>query len=440
MTLLLGLQVDIPIFYLCVTLRSLRSSLPFKSVTDCMEKFVCAKPFLATMGMVVLKLPEGQIMQFLKKLSADISETLKTFDDQGDEGAENNIHSIMKGLTELYICSLNNVNVTVSFSLLAGRAVNDLLINVLSPSLKKLVDGCLEDVKQVKDPSDTDEEEPQIADGIPLAWRSVFLLRLFAAARSLHRQCVSLMAPKAAKTARAKVFEPLLDLTAHEAEIIALLKGSGFFSPIQRGHVKVSKVVKRIEKSSGGNLLDWVPDLQYTLNLIVLQSLVDLHEKQRAVKFLSGNNGSTKRFAKLLRSIHQEGTKLVAFLLKGLIDLTPEVYSNDVHKLSNRMGQESSCGWDSVVATLTSTTLPVARFVLCVPVCVALQLLFSNTLLDCSPSCTHTHNQSPEQHVFLTSVHTFVIFVGAFVCHISRLVFSLWLCISFGFITQLGRA
>ena len=293
---------------------------------------------------MIQKLPEGQVTHLLRRLTEAVTKTLETIETR-DKLNSKIFGSSLKGLVEVYTCIVENANVSASNSVPVAGAIRELLTNVLGPSLTKLVDKCTQTENNTENNDGSNAEEEDDLG----CWKSLLLLTLYSASRMLHRQCVSLMPPKAAKKAKASVFEPEVDLlSATETDTVSYLEQNGFLMSLHRGSVKMSKLLRNLEQKIGSKWLLTVPAVGHTLSTIALQSLVDLDQNIRAARFVA-NADSTKKLAKALRSLQREGAKLVAFMLDGL----------------DNIGQEyilSNLKWDKVMATLDSKTVLISRY------------------------------------------------------------------------------
>ena len=292
---------------------------------------------------MIQKLPEGQVPQLLRRLTEAVTKTLEAVETR-DKLKLKIFGSSLKGLVEVYTCIVEIANVSASNSVPVAGAIRELLIKVLGPSLTKLVDKCTQTEKNTENNDKSNAEEDD-----SVCWNSLLLLTLYSASRMLHRQCVSLMPPKAAKKAKASVFEPEVDLlSATETDTVSYLEQNGSLMSLHRGSVKMSKLLRNLEQKIGSKWLLTVPAVGHTLSTVALQSLVDLDQNIRAARFVA-NADSTKKLAKAIRSLQREGAKLVAFMLDGLDNIGQE------YTLSNLK-------WDKVMATLDSKTVLISRY------------------------------------------------------------------------------
>lgn len=336
-------QVEIPIFHLTDTLTGLQGFSQLDVVSVAVENIICTPQYLVTLGSAIHKLPEGQVANLLKGLRAAVTKTLDSLDCQ--QATIPKFQGSVKGLLEAYTCILENANVTSSNSILVGGAVRELLMKVLAPPMMELVDAC------AQNEVDTTGKEPLKQEQC-VSTKSLLLLSMYTSARVLHRQCLSLMPPKAARKASIAIFDKEIDvLTADETEVVTYLKASGFLMSLQRGHVKMSKfLTKLLQRISTGDELH-SSAMIYTVNSIAIQSLVDLDRRVWALKFLISKAESKKKYMKLLRSLEKEGAKLVSVVLKNLIPIEDEETSVTTVK------------WNRVMTTLDSNTTHVARYV-----------------------------------------------------------------------------
>lgn len=291
---------------------------------------------------MIHKLPEGQVASLLRGLQAAVTKTLDSFDCHQATSLSKvpKFQGSTKGLLEAYTCILENANVTSSNSILAGGAVRELLMKVLAPPLMELVDVCAQNEVEAL------EQEHCVST------ESLLLLSIYTSSRVLHRQCLSLMPPKAARKASIAIFDKEIDvLTADETEVVTYLKASGFLMPLQRGYVKMSKFLTKLLQRilTGGGMHSSA--MIYTVNSIAVQSLVDLDRRVWALKFLISKAESKKKYMKVLRSLEKEGAKLVSIVLKNLIQIEDEETS------------VTSGNWNRVMTTLDSNTIYIARYI-----------------------------------------------------------------------------
>ncbi|KAG0565292.1 hypothetical protein KC19_8G179700 [Ceratodon purpureus] len=327
-------QVEIPIFYLTDTLADLQTSSQLDVLSDAVEKIICSKQYLITLGSVMHKLPEGQVANLLKALKSAVAKTLDLLDSQHATSLSqtSKFQGSMKGVLEVYTCILENANVTSSNSVLAGGAIRELLMKVLAPFMTDLVDAITQ-------------------NEFSIATKSLFLLSVYMSSRILHRQCLSLMPPKAARKASTAILDVEIDpLTADETEVITYLEASGFLMSLQRGSVKMSKFLTKLFQRSSTEGGMHSPAMIYTVNSIAIQSLVDLDRRVWALKFLTSKAESNKKYMKVLRSLKKEGAKLVSIILGNLIPIENEETS------------VTSVKWNRVMTTADSNTIYIARW------------------------------------------------------------------------------
>lgn len=328
-------QVEIPIFHLADTLADLQTSSQLDVLSDAVEKILCTKQYLVTLGSVIHKLPEGQVANLLKGLKAAVTKTLDSLDSRQSTALSktSKFQGSMKGALEVYNCILENANVTSSNSVLAGGAVRELLMKVLAPFMTELVDSIAQNEFSV-------------------STKSLFLLSVYITSRILHRQCLSLMPPKAARKASMAILDVEVDfLTGDETEVITYLKASGFLMSLQRGSVKMSKLLTMLFQKSLTEGGMHSSTMVYTVNSIALQSLVDLDRRVWALKFLISEAEAKKKYTKVLRSLEKEGTKLVFIILQNLVPIENEETS------------VSSINWNQVMTTVDSNTIYIARYI-----------------------------------------------------------------------------
>ncbi|CAM6123331.1 unnamed protein product [Calypogeia fissa] len=342
-------QVDQVLFSLCVTLRRFMSqgsgiphtgkqSTPENTAAACIveepswltvlnaeaiELLVCAEPLLLAISSAMQALPEGQVAEFLRLLTEDALESISVVDTSGEfnqklgpgsgRSGKECVTVGLKGLVELYCCMLENVKIIGSNSIQAGKAVRQLAMQIVTPKLVQLIDFFT--------------LSPNGEDSLLNTWTFVFLLRLYNITQSLHRECISLMPPKAAKKACAALDGPLIDyLSGDITDILTYLGTASYFSGVGRGAVKVSHFLAGIEKRIDAQELVDSHALGYSFDCIAIQSLAQISRHIEAANFLVGRCQEVKtvmpgveaRLQKLLKDLKKESQKLAKFLLKGV--------------------------------------------------------------------------------------------------------------------------
>ena len=316
-------------------MADLQTSSQLDVLSDAVEKTICTKQYLVTLGSVIHKLPEGQVASLLRASKAAVAKTLDSFDSQHATSLSKTgrFQGSVKGVLEVYICILENANVTSSNSILAGGAVKELLMKVLAPPMMELVDAIAE-------------------NEFCVSTKLLFLLSIYKSSRILHRQCLSLMPPKAARKASIAVLDAEIDLLiADETEVITYMKASGFLMSLRRGTVKMSKFLTKLFQRSLSEGGMHSSAMIYTVSSIAIQSLVDLDRRVRALKFLISKTESKKKYTKVLRSLEKEGSKLVSVILQDLIPIENEETS------------VTSVKWNRIMTTVDTITIYLARYI-----------------------------------------------------------------------------
>jgi hypothetical protein len=286
--------------------------LNFKAI----ELLACAKAFLLAISSAMQTLPEGQVAEFLRLLTLDALESITLVDSTRDleqkscadseEGGKSRVTEGIKALVELYCCTLENVNIVGTNSIQAGKAVRQLLVQIVTPQLVHLIDFVtLPNVTEDNTPMVLETREKMGAaldaphkraapskkalqdNSLLRTWSLTFFLRLYITTQSLYRECVSLMPPKAAKKAREAFDTPLVDILKGDiTDIVRRYSEASFFAGVGKGTVKVSNFLAGIDRKQDSQELVSCPSLSNLLDCIVLQSLAQLSGHSEAVGFL----------------------------------------------------------------------------------------------------------------------------------------------------------
>ncbi|OAE27711.1 hypothetical protein AXG93_4193s1110 [Marchantia polymorpha subsp. ruderalis] len=441
-------QVDRALFTLCGTLRnfihppsklasqdgtsSRYAPRNFGSNLGASGFLVCAQLFLSAVARAMRSLPEGQVAEFIRLLTGDSLESITAIENsmkymqEGLDGAEDgstNTALFEMGFVELYSCMLENVNITATNSLLCCKAVSSFMRGVVVTNMSELIDSCLdtENSKQ-RGASSLDNcrrgmsgKEEKDVEGSLRTWHVILKLRLFMSSRSLHTQCLRLMPPKAVRKANLALGGYFIDYHKLDVENVATSLNAGmFFSAVGRSSVKVSDFLAGLKAKVNDNELVECPALQYCLDCIAIQSLVDLARHVEAVSFLvmkygeispilneerganrilsEGNEAPSppkaedvdfeilRKLQKLHKSMKQESRKLAKTLLQGLPPISgawqlesslfatvanwPTENAKDQSRTSTTCpeGNWEQLAWDHVDATLTAESLHVRRW------------------------------------------------------------------------------
>lgn len=314
-------QIDRPIISLCDFLRQFSKSegsivtmFPVKCCRKAIELTLLSPKFMDTIAAAMKKVPEGQVASFVNLLTKDGNDTLQMLMLSGVHTAQGH-HQILqpavKALTEIYICSLEHANVTASNCIQVGMALRDLMNSVIKPLLSLIVDSIAGGnavirfsellVKQEngnmidanskqcfhlsngmdESCSDNKNNNPVIV----LLWEVI--LRLYVSTKCLHRQCITLMPPKAARKASAAIDDLTIPyFTGQFASTEPMLHDDGFFSCAGKGSAFVLDTLNGIEECLEVKKYKKFESLSYTLHCIAMQSLVDLTRQIKSVKFI----------------------------------------------------------------------------------------------------------------------------------------------------------
>ncbi|KAL2629877.1 hypothetical protein R1flu_014563 [Riccia fluitans] len=371
-------QVDRVLFPLCKTLRmflqrpsyNASQDKPWRSICSPESSgfFVGATRFLPVVASAIRSLPEGQVAEFMRGLTADTMESMSALgaDTGRRQGGMETRTDYSRtylwcqiGLIELYSCILENVNVTPTNCLLCCKSVNSLMKEVVTPDMGELIDSCLmheEDITESPGEGEKGEVGKKEIEKAVRTWNVIFKLRLFLSSRDLHKHCLHLIPSKAVKKANQAHGGYLIDYHKLDVQsVISRLSAGMLFSAVGRDSVKVSDVLAGLRVKMSKDELSDSPELQFTVDRVALQSLVELARHVEAVTFLvtkctdvrhedreraSGSllgGGSktlssvaaegvdvevSKKLKKLSKSLKQESRRLAKSLLQGLSSLS----------------------------------------------------------------------------------------------------------------------
>ena len=359
---------------------------------------------------VIQEIPEGQVASFMRLLGEDMEQTLKMIQPSIVHPTDRHKRlqqTSIKVITEIYVCILDQGNVTASNSVQFGASLRTLMDRSLIPCLGDLVDSALSDEDMIgkytrfthaqSENSGSPKEDLQhvwptnkhddSSTTLSLTW--AFVLRLYMSVKCLHRRCVTLMPPKAARKASISVNDTTLVLyTGELTKVEDLITNECFFSCVRKGDISVLDVLSSIRTWIEATKQKKVEPLEYTLFCIGVQSLADLKRQIKAVHYTLveadlgtldssckinkenlATNQSNLSHKKSLRKFHKKLKKkamaIASFLLRWIKDLLEK--ENRFQTKRKSSGQvDSWCTpeitWNKVVANLSSQTLPVARW------------------------------------------------------------------------------
>ncbi|KAL3693846.1 hypothetical protein R1sor_007497 [Riccia sorocarpa] len=372
-------QVDRALFTLCRILRMFLNRPLFTASQGKPWKLLCnqessgflvsAAPFLSVVATAMRSLPEGQVADFIRLLKVDTLESMSALGEvtpSRQRGTEPKAdHSRTQvwcqiGLIQLYSCILENVNVTPTNSSLCFKSVSSFMEELVQPSMAEVIDSCLmhgEDITGSLDEGEKAEGGEKGVERLIITWTLIFKLRLFLSSRDLHRHCLHLIPPKALKKATAANGGFFIDY--HKSDIhsiISRLSAGIFFSAVGRDSVKVSDFLAGLRVKMNKEELSASPELDFTLDCITLESLVELArhvqaisflvtkysdlcseadgekvrgsllgEDSRALPYVAGEEVDAevlKKLKKLLKSLKKESRSLARSLLHGLPSLS----------------------------------------------------------------------------------------------------------------------
>ncbi|KAL3690604.1 hypothetical protein R1sor_016913 [Riccia sorocarpa] len=314
-------------------------------------------------------LPEGQVADFIRLLKVDTLESMSALGEvtpsrQGGTEPKAD-HSRTQvwcqiDLIQLYSCILENVNVTPTNSSLCFKSVSSFMEELVQPNMAEVIDSCLmhgEDITGSLDEGEKAEGGEKGVERLIITWSLIFKLRLYLSSRDLHRHCLHLIPPKALKKATAANGGFFIDY--HKSDIhniISRLSAGIFFSAVGRDSVKVSDFLAGLRVKMNKEELSASPELDFTLDCITLESLVELArhveamsflvakysdlcseadgekvpgsllgEDSRALPYVAGEEVDAevlKKLKKLLKSLKKESRSLASSLLHGLPSLS----------------------------------------------------------------------------------------------------------------------
>ena len=374
-----------------------------------LEAILLSKRFLMVLSSVIQEIPEGQVAPFMRLLGEDMEQTLKMIQ-------SSIVHPIdrrkrlqktsIKVITETYVCILDQGNVTASNSVQLGASLRTLMDTSLIPCLGVLMDSVLSDddmtgkytrfthaqSENSGSPIDLEHVCPtnkhdDSSTTVPLKW--AFVLRLYISVKCLHRRCVTLMPPKAARKASISVNDTTLVLYAGErTKVEDLITNECFFSCARKGDISVLDVLSCICKWIETTKQKKVEPLEYTLLCIGIQSLADIKRQIKAVHYtlveadlgtldsscknnkekLATNQSNLchkKSLQKFHKKLKRKAVAITSFLLQWIKDLLGRKKRFQTKRKSSEQIDSwhiPEVTWNKVVANLDSQTLPVARW------------------------------------------------------------------------------
>ncbi|KAL3702549.1 hypothetical protein R1sor_020571 [Riccia sorocarpa] len=322
-------------------------------------------------------LPEGQVADFIRLLKVDTLESMSALGEvtpsrQGGTEPKAD-HSRTQvwcqiDLIQLYSCILENVNVTPTNSSLCFKSVSSFMEELVQPNMAEVIDSCLmhgEDITGSLDEGEKAEGGEKGVERLIITWSLIFKLRLYLSSRDLHRHCLHLIPPKALHLIPPKALKKATAANGgffidyHKSDIhsiISRLSAGIFFSAVGRDSVKVSDFLAGLRLKMNKEELSASPELDFTLDCITLESLVELAshvgamsflvtkysdlcseadgeklpgsllgEDSRALPYVAGEEVDAevlKKLKKLLKSLKKESRSLASSLLHGLPSLS----------------------------------------------------------------------------------------------------------------------
>ncbi|MCO5612213.1 hypothetical protein L7F22_066476 [Adiantum nelumboides] len=409
-------QVERPIFSLCNFLRHLANSdqLPPLQKPQCkaLTAIYLSPKFLMELAVILKEVPEGQTTFFLRSLKGDLEEILKSVH-LSRVLLLNEYHQrwqiAIKAIMEIYICAIENANVTASNSIQVEALLKALIDEIVMETLGYLVDSALSggnvlaNFAKLCAPS-LEYLVPDINGGclaneaqacqahvdtslwtgasVVLGWE--FMLRLYISIKCLRRKCISLMPHKQAKRKCLECDDFVMSIAMGEIPQAEHFSGrEGFFSLARRGAVSTSDFLHGIVVwlwETGQKKTDC---LLYTLDCVAMLSISDLKVQIKAISFLlsqsepktseniEGVEGFknqqvdgpvrrdmlSKMDRKILRKhckkLKLEASSLTKFMTKWVSSVKSQSKSLDVIP-----------HWNKLISSVDKRTLPVARWAL----------------------------------------------------------------------------
>ncbi|KNA07368.1 hypothetical protein SOVF_172460 isoform A [Spinacia oleracea] len=409
-------QVDRAVFALCKGLRHLSfcqgdGQMKYYELSQCnsslhYDKFaksgcwlLYSQKFRLAVCNVIKSIPEGQAVDFVQTLSADILDCLEWMKvgrsgmneyEVGDaQSCRVSAQAELLGvvLSEIYTLVLDSLSVSAGYSYRMGESIEELMV-VLRPSMRHLTaleqdgpDGFVFSVLGVTQNKNMDCDN-NILNKIPLFL--LFFFRVYVSCRSLYRQALSLMPPDSSKKMSKVMSDFYTANSGKDCMERTKFKDKGYFSWV-KSSVSLLSILQFIKNNifregSADNCC-----LIYVMHTMALQRLVDLSRQIHCVEYLlrfseNGRSGQSiddadlsiphkgkekqEKLEKILSALKQETSGLTGFIMEYI-----STVDKNQHPTSIRSGTATNSpssqhmlfdSWDLGVCTVNEKTLPTA--------------------------------------------------------------------------------
>uniref|UniRef100_A0A803LGJ9 Nucleolar 27S pre-rRNA processing Urb2/Npa2 C-terminal domain-containing protein n=1 Tax=Chenopodium quinoa TaxID=63459 RepID=A0A803LGJ9_CHEQI len=398
-------QVDRAVFALCKGLRHISfyqgdvdiSSLHYDkfSKSGCLLLF--SQKFRLAICNVIKSIPEGQAVDFVQILSADVLDCLewmKVGNSVVDEYEVGDVHSCRISaqakilgvvLSEIYTLVLDSLSVSAGYSYRMGESIEELIV-VLRPSMRHLTtleqDGSDEFVFSVLGITQNKNVECKndLLNKVSLYLQ--FFFRVYVSCRSLYRQTLSLMPPDSSK----KMSNVMSDFyTAYSGKNCmerTKFKDKGYFSWV-KSSVSLLSIMQHLRDNIFQEGSTDYCCLIYVMHMMALQRLVDLSRQIHCVEYhlwcsengrngksaddadkslLCKDEGKQEKLEKFLSALKQETSGLTNFIMKYLSTVDENEQPTFIPSGAASPAPQYVLfdSWDLGVCTVNEKTLPTA--------------------------------------------------------------------------------
>lgn len=407
-------QVDRAVFALCKGLRHLSfhhgdgeskyfelSSFNFSLHYDKFAKsgrlLLYSRKFRLAICNVIKSIPEGQAVDFVQTLSADILDCLEwmkvgrsvtdVHELEDDHFCRLSAQAELLGvvLSEIYTLVLDSLSVSAGYSYRMGGSIEQLIV-VLQPSMRHLTtleqdgpDGFVFSVLGITQNKNGECKNDLLNKTLLLL---LFFFRVYVSCRSLYRQALSLMPPDLS-TKMSKVMSDFY--TAYSGKVCmerTKFRDQGYFSWVKSSAslLRVMHFIKHQLFQEG--FADYC--LIYVMHTMALQRLVDLSRQIHCVEYIlrseNGRSGESmddvdlsisrkgqrkqEKLEKFLSALKQEAAGLTGFIMEYIstVDKKQQPTSIPSGKTTNSPASQYVIfdSWDLGVCTVNKKTLPTA--------------------------------------------------------------------------------
>ncbi|KAJ0251723.1 Urb2/Npa2 family protein [Hirschfeldia incana] len=294
------------------------------------EKFLSCQDLRFATHRAVKAIPEGQVSDFIKSLTTDVSETLDWIRVSCSANAreqDGQVAAFLAGtLSAIYSLVLDSLTIKTGNSINVGESLNSLVI-LIRPCLTHLVSSDSYPIENFlsavtgKDLDITIAEKNRETNRKSVRLLIIFFLRIYMSSRSLSRQVISLMPPKKSKEMAAIMGDSATARRGSDWVKKKSWNDEGYFSWICQPSASIVDIIKQVTAIC---LKDDSADcslLVYILYGVALQRLVDLNRDIKSLDYVS--QISDHQMHDIVREhvsvLKCEGEELTDFLLGNTI-------------------------------------------------------------------------------------------------------------------------